>query len=183
MLRVHENLYRDDVDIVDEAVFMRGAIAELGLSVAEFAEQVGRSVQYVRDRLDLLLFDEAVQESVRSKMISFSVAKWIARIEDLDTRHWYLEYAVKNGVSAIVAQTWYEASKVGQLQPAEESAQAASAGVQRPQRIWTVPCRICAASVRQEEARMFLAHQSCIDLLDRVKVGAGEAAPAGGENA
>src|SRR3990167_783747 len=53
ILRMHENLIREDVDPVSEAIFIANQIKALRTDLAAFAKMLGKSEQYIGDRLSI----------------------------------------------------------------------------------------------------------------------------------
>ena len=161
ILKIHENLFREDVNIVDEATFIREAMARLNLNTAGFARLINRSDSYVRDRLNLLSYDDYIIEALKKGQISFSVAKYLSRIEDSGRRREYIDYAVRDGVTPAVAQRWYEFAKEGTLPatPSEEFIRETENA--EPVKIYPVPCVICGGGIPPAEAKLVFIHKEC----------------------
>ena len=55
---IAENIERKEVDPVDESLFLGRLLDKLGWTVEQAAEKVGRSVQWVEDRLGILEYPD-----------------------------------------------------------------------------------------------------------------------------
>ena len=78
--KIHENLYRENINSADEAEFYEKLITLKGLSIHEIAEKTGKSASYIRGRLDLLEGDPLVMEALRDDQINISVAQELNKI-------------------------------------------------------------------------------------------------------
>jgi len=104
--RIAENLYRTQPDPVDEGRFYRYLIEECGKTVEEIAKLIGKSKNYVYQRLEATGWAPEIQEAVQKGEISFSVARELATIEDEQTRKALTEYAKESGASVATVKAW-----------------------------------------------------------------------------
>lgn len=162
IMKVHENLYREEVDAVDEAHFIKKSLSRLGASISEFARMISKSEQYVRGRLDILEWDGEIMAAVKSGELSISAARILEKITDLNIKREYAIYAKNNGATADVVRNWYESWRIGALppQPTAEIIQEPETKTERT--IWTVDCKLCRGKIPAPEARLFYAHEDCI---------------------
>jgi ParB family chromosome partitioning protein len=77
---LEENLQRADLDPIDEAraLYRR---CQAGISVADLAGKVGRTPQWVSDRISLLALAEDIQSLVRSKQLPLNRARMLSELE------------------------------------------------------------------------------------------------------
>lgn len=78
-IRLIENLERDQLNAIEEAAAFKSLLKLLGCTETALAQQLKRSPQYVRSRLDLLHLDPRVQHIVVDQKISLASAVEIAR--------------------------------------------------------------------------------------------------------
>lgn len=178
VLKIHENLYREDVNIIDEATFLAEMILKKGYNITEMSHLIRRSETYVRDRLDLLKWDREMMEAVGSGKISFSAAKHLSRITDEKVRHQYLNFAVKGGISPRVAFDWYSRWKNGQLPPTPSEKILHNFETDKEEVIQTVPCELCGGDCPVAEARLFYAHPECLRRFQNIALEANKRIPA-----
>lgn len=120
-LKIHENLFREDVNIVDEAMFIDQAMVQLKKSMEEIADMMGKSQSYVFTRLAILNYPEYLKEPLREGKIKFAVARALYKITDEKVLKDYVFYAVQNGCTEDMAKEWarkWRAEK--QQEPGEE---------------------------------------------------------------
>lgn len=113
--KLHENLEREDINALDEARFIFRINKKYDLNQGEIAKQIGRSEGYVSQRLAIMAAPQVVQDALEDGVISFSVARELAQIDDDIELNQLLHFAVENGITPNVARSWrmqYEARKL-----------------------------------------------------------------------
>lgn len=163
MIKVHENLFREDVDPVDEAFFISRALDRLQLTPHDFAGKINRSEQYVKDRLMIISYDDYLIDYIKQKRVPLIVAKYLSQISDAIQRRMFVDYAANNGVTQHIARQWLEESRQGTLPTVTEATDPASLFPDLPRKIWTVDCRLCGGQIPVPEAKLVYAHGSCVD--------------------
>jgi len=104
--RAHENIFREDVNPIDEAEYFRKLMNKYQWSFSDLALAVKKSVSYVSDRIALLEGDPEVLEAVRDKKIGTSIARELLRIDNPQDRHRLLWYAINSGASLETVRRW-----------------------------------------------------------------------------
>lgn len=79
-----ENLQRDDLNPIEEATSFKRMIDDFGYTQQKVANVLGKSQQYVADRLSLLKLTEPVQDMITARAVSPSVGRMLARHDDTD---------------------------------------------------------------------------------------------------
>lgn len=82
-----ENIQREDLNPIEEAMAYRRLMEEFHLKQDEIAERVSKSRTAVTNSIRLLKLDEKVQEMVISEMISTGHARALLSIEDPKTQY------------------------------------------------------------------------------------------------
>lgn len=162
-IKIHENLFREDVDPVDEAFFIAHAMERLEITPAEFAQKINRSEQYVKDRLLLTTYDDYVLNHIKSKRLSLSVAKILSDISDPIQRQLLIDNAADNGITAAVARMWVTQHNQALLPIFEQSEDLSALPLDVPTKIWTVDCILCGGQVPAKTARLSYSHGDCLD--------------------
>lgn len=160
-LRLTENLQRHDVDPVDEACFIAESMKEYKLEIPAIAELLGRSMQWVEDRLEVFAMPEYLQASLKQKRIPLGAALWLGRIENEGTRRQYTMWATTNGVSVAGAKQWYENLKATNfiLPVTDTPIRDEGGNIQQVRK--SVPCGACRGDVFLEEADSVWVHRVC----------------------
>ena len=110
-----ENLEREDVDPVDEAVFITRYIAETKKTPEEVAKQLRRSVEYVKTRIAVGEMPDYMQAALKTGDIKLGVALALFKITDDGIRRMWTEMAARDGISVPTAEYWYQGWKLQQL--------------------------------------------------------------------
>lgn len=105
-IKIHENVEREELSAADEAVFFAELYEKLGQDVDQVVAAVRKSRDYVETRLNLLRGSAAVLEALRAGKIVFGVALELNRMTREEDRLYYLEYALKSGVSIRLVRVW-----------------------------------------------------------------------------
>lgn len=106
ILKMHENLLRRDVDVVDEACFIGEYLSQHKMSIADFAALINRSEKYVRDRLEVFNMPDYLQFYLKHKMIPLGVALELNQITDEKDKKYYSAYAAQNGAAVATVKRW-----------------------------------------------------------------------------
>ncbi len=105
-MRAMENLSRHDVDPVSEAVFVGTLMTKQNKSEADIAEIFNRSLQWVKQRLEVFSMPEYLQNYLRQKRISLGSALVLNTITDEQKKKSAVDFAALNGVSVAQANRW-----------------------------------------------------------------------------
>jgi ParB family chromosome partitioning protein len=98
-MRAHENLFRDDIDPVDEALYIGKLIGDDDTKIVAIASTLNRSVQWVEDRLAILTYPDYFLPSLKMGKIKLGVAKALAQIGDDVYRHMFFDNAIRDGMT------------------------------------------------------------------------------------
>ena len=104
VLRMHENLIREDVDPVSEAIFIVKAIKELGLDITVFARMLNRSVEYVCNRVSIAEMPSYLQRAVKDRTLPLGVALILNQVDDEMYKERWTAAAVRDGMTIRSAQ-------------------------------------------------------------------------------
>lgn len=161
VVKMHENLMREDVNPVDQAFYVRNTIAALKLSKSDFAQMTNHSPEWVQSRLDLCEYDEPIRIAIQDGRMSLGAAKWLMMIEDPKVRLMYTDYAVRGGLSVSMANAWYrswlanktpmsynEAANISDYEPSQKSE-------------FKVECPACGCYELPENMQLVYIHGEC----------------------
>lgn len=126
-IRAHENLFRDDINPVDEAIYIGKLIGDDDSKISELAKQLNRSIAWVQDRLDILDYPDYFLPAVKNSKIKLGVAKCLAAIQDDRYRKMFFDQAVNTGMAVWQADYYLRQYEAGvfknseDIQPPDES--------------------------------------------------------------
>lgn len=115
----HENLHREDVDVVDQAINVGRLLSGDDANVDVVARRLNRSVAWVRSRLEILSYPDYFLPPLKRGVLKLGVASWLAQIEDDAWRRQYLDVAVNQGMSELQARYLHDQWKMGVIPPSD----------------------------------------------------------------
>lgn len=165
--KLNANLWRQDMNPVEEAGFFNVLLPDFGNDTDKLAAALGLSRQYVEGRLLLLQGDSDVLEAVAKHQIRLGVASILNKMTDKTQRDYYLGWAVRTGCTIETARQWLQIAEA-----ATASAVAASAGPATPPA--PLPptrdifiCLFCAEKEPVTDLELWHVHHSCRVRLER----------------
>src|SRR3990167_6476631 len=168
-MRMHENLYREDVNPVDEARYIRVMVDTHKVEPGARAKMTGKSEAYLKGRYDLLDYPDYLVQAVQQEHVSLSAAQWLARIEDDRVRMEYTRFAILGGITAKRAEAWYRSWMLGSL-PREASAFAPAPDEPSAEpRKLMMPCVLCRHDDDIENMGMYYAHRDCAQAVSKMQ--------------
>ena len=116
-LKLHENLYRQELTPVEEAAFFAELLPGCDNDTDKLCQLVKQSRNYVEGRLLLLSGDPEVLAAVAQREISLGVGEELNKIQRESDRHWYLKWARETGATRATVRQWRFNSEA-QVEPA-----------------------------------------------------------------
>jgi ParB/RepB/Spo0J family partition protein len=126
LVKLHENIYREDITVGDEARLYGYLLRSLGMSQKEIAAFASKSEGYVSQRVAILNYPQPLMEKLESGDISFAVARELSKIDDIKTLTSLIYAAATGGCSESTAKMWrqqFEATKTPLILPEEDGQQ------------------------------------------------------------
>lgn len=173
MMKIHENLYRLDVNPIEEAHHYNRLIQDMKLTPRRIAEIIKRSERYVYDRLNILSYPQQLLDALDSGSISFSVAREFARLTDERQLGNYIRYAAANGQTAAGAKKWVEDSLKPAYQP--PTSDPGEPG-QQPMFVQSNdlgPCFFCQEPTHLNDCQTVYVHDGCIERRNQIMADSG----------
>ncbi len=99
-----ENLQREDLNPIEEALAYRRLQAEFGLTQAEIAEQVGKSRSTVANSMRLLQLPQEIQEALAQGRLSAGHARAILAIDDAEEQKRFAYTLLQESTSVRAAE-------------------------------------------------------------------------------
>mgnify|MGYP001578724685 CR=1 FL=1 len=160
--KIHENIYRADVNPVDEAAYLDYLVKTYKLSPQKLGEQIGKSASYVSDRLAILSYPDELRQALSRGQVKLTVARVFSRITDPQKLHEYLHYALVSGITPQVAEGWYADWKRQQKGEFDEPKETQSLPFVDQYKPTQVNCLICAEDLPMMYARIAYLHDECL---------------------
>ncbi|MBA7534832.1 Nucleoid occlusion protein [subsurface metagenome] len=160
-----ENMFRQNLTPIEESAAVLDCLESERFNHVELAKALGKSTQWVEDRINIAHWPRDVQKAVHGGWISTSAARNLAKIEDEPHRQMLLDFARENGATARVTAAWLQAWQAGQVH--EDPAQitpAAGESALPPIEPYS-PCVICARKMKMIELHFTPVCDDCSHLL------------------
>lgn len=162
MMKIHENLYRVDINPFDEANHYKRLMETMKISPARIAHFTNRGESYVRARLAVLEYEPALQQALAEGKIKLGVAQELSRITETHKLTEMLGWAVGNGITQAVARKWVDEQlpqnqPTGDFIPDPVSDQNFTPASEQHSK-----CFYCMQDVRLMEAYTVYVHDHCI---------------------
>ena len=111
IMRATENIFREGITPIEEALIYQTLMNDEGMSIEQIAKRMRKSAGIVRRRLDLLRMPQCLQTAIHKKDITYGVAESLWGLGDQAQIEYYLMFAIENGVSVAVVRTWVKDEK------------------------------------------------------------------------
>lgn len=166
MGRMHENLFREDVNPVDEADYLHNMVEVHKMPMEDLVRATGKSEAYIKARLDLIQYPAYLLEALHKEAITLGAASWLVRITDENVRGEYTRFAISQGVTAATAKQWYMTWQMGNL-PREAATFVPQTDPEsgKPRTI-EMPCVICRQEADIHTLEMHYVHGSCVSTME-----------------
>ena len=124
-LALIENLQREDLNAVEEALAYRSLLEEYGMTQEEASRQIGKSRSAIANSLRLLELPEALLSLLASNQLSAGHARALLAVTDPEDQATLASLICKKGLSVREAELWVRRWKEKPAQqPAEEESSA-----------------------------------------------------------
>ena len=104
--RLHENLKREELNVVDQAALIHKLRTEGGYSHKEIAEMFGKSEGWVYDTERIHYADQEIKDALIAGHIKKSHAYMLMKHPDKERRLYFLKLCIENGASPKTLDIW-----------------------------------------------------------------------------
>jgi len=109
-LRLAENVTRSQLSPIEEATQLAALLRANPGGVDAVAADLGRGVDWILDRLDILTWPAALLTHLQARRVSLAAARILVRISPPSLRDQRIQDAANHGCSAKTAQLWLQTS-------------------------------------------------------------------------
>lgn len=159
-----ENVQRQDLTPIEEAYGLLELIGDDEPNFRRLQSQTGKSREWIRQRLELLLLPDDLQDAIQTDTLTIGVAKAFSIIEDPELRQSYIEYATANSLTAADARAWASnwqaaATGVAAVQDFERTLEERTEGMPYVPQLWN--CFVCREPRQQTDCSMHVICRQC----------------------
>lgn len=169
-IKILENDVREQVNAAEAGAYlMRLFETRANHDIDVLCSIVRRSRSYVDDRLLLVQGDADVLVALKSKRITFAVAKELNRVKDVGYRRLYLQNAIDGQASAKVVKKWRDQLELlAGAQPATPSGDNSGAVVELEPPPSHLACICCKMVENTNRLKLVYVHDYCeLAILDK----------------
>ena len=141
--RFAENLQREQLSPMEEAVAIARYMEREGKDVKATARALNRSEWWVTHRVALMSMPPELGDMVHAEKLAAGAALELAKVTDDDHRSYLLEYAVRSGANIAVLREWVNSWESQQLNNPAEKAPLPAMPDAGQEVIVTMPCYLC----------------------------------------
>lgn len=164
-VRLAENTVRSNLTPIEEAHSLALLVEKHPEAVDGVAAMLGRTVDWVLDRLDILKYPDELQRCVHQKTVSLAAAKWLARIPDPDEQASLIHQAEQNGITAATARLWYQHAVQQKPESLSVSENEDREHITPLKTTTTTPCNLCTNDVDLNDARTLYFCPQCVSAI------------------
>lgn len=159
--KLHENLFRENVNPVDEATFLARYIKNTSASVEDIAKMLHRTVDWVEGRLEILLYPDYMINEIYAGKIALGVARYLAQIPNEQIKKEYTRFAALQGINIITAKRWLSSAKGNTLPANPANLPEGQDYYETPARAFITKCAICQQNDEIVKMESDLVHPDC----------------------
>jgi len=160
-----ENMYRKNLSPIEEAGAINDCLLSGEFLMDQLADALGRSVQWVKDRIDLVSWPDDVTRAVHLGKLSVSAARNLSKITDFTHRALLVDYAIENGATARTTAAWFQAWSVGAMVDNPGDIQVEAGRDTLPPIVPYTPCVICGRQGKMTELTYVPICPECSELV------------------
>lgn len=108
ILKLHENIKRIPLDHIDQGNTFLMMIETFGMTEKDIADRSGMSISYISQHISLVRLKNELTQAVKNRSISFSQARELMRVDDVDERNRLLRYCQHDGATVQVLKSWVQ---------------------------------------------------------------------------
>jgi ParB family chromosome partitioning protein len=144
--RFAENLQREQLSPMEEAVAIQRYIERTGKTAKEVARALNRTEWWVSHRVALVAMPGELCDMVHAGKLPAGSALELAKVTDDDHRKYLLEYAVRSGANVAVIREWVSTWETQQMHNPAEKAPLPVMPDAGQEVVVTMPCYLCGTA-------------------------------------
>lgn len=141
--RFAENLQREQLSPMEEAVAINRYIERTGKTTKEVARALNRTEWWVAHRAALMAMPGELCDMVHTGKLPAGSALELAKVSDDSHRKYLLEFAVRSGANVAVIREWVNQWELQQLNSPSEQAPRPEMPDAGQEIVITMPCYLC----------------------------------------
>jgi ParB family transcriptional regulator, chromosome partitioning protein len=161
LLKMHENMAREDINPIDWANHLTYLKTQFHISNAKMAETLGFSEAWISQHLDIFNYPVEVLEAIKHGTLSFSAARELAQIKDPIKRKVYVTAGVKSGVTPDQAANWRREANTPEYKAPETAEGVIAQNGENPAPLALLICPVCNTGIEYADLLTLQIHRDC----------------------
>jgi ParB family chromosome partitioning protein len=159
--RFTENLQRDDLTPMEEALAVARMTEATGADAHEIARLLRRSESWVRQRIELMQMPDDLRALTHTRDLAITTALNLARVTDDAHRAYLTNYALRSGANAGVIRQWVSEWELACARGEADSAPRPVVGDAQQPMIIQIPCYTCHTPTDHREMEIVRLCKGC----------------------
>lgn len=105
-VKLHANLYREDLSVAEEAIFIVDLINKYDYTEEQLCRAVRQKVSWVNERIALVRGNKLVFDALRERKINLAIAKQLNRLKTDSDVSYFLSLVIQGGATAVTTSKW-----------------------------------------------------------------------------
>lgn len=160
-IKLAENISRVDLNSIELALGVLKIQKKFGTPLNVIAKAIGKTPQFIERKLALLKLPGSIQEAIEKRVITDRVGMELGRIDDEVERERLLTYAVANGVTWKVVNSWVESWILNSRRSLEQKGKEIERLNTVPGREIQVTCLLCGGKEDITKVTYEPVHREC----------------------
>lgn len=166
-LTVHENLYRENLNPIEEADQIHAYILAEAPTLEHLAAAWGKSASWIQSRIEIASYPQELRDAIEQKQITLGAAQKIMTVSEDWQRKYFITQAIENASTIREINGWI-ATYRGMEDPLPDSVITREQIAERQKELATyTDCRICTNRTGMTELYTLLVCPNCADSLKK----------------
>lgn len=168
-VKIAENIVREDVNVIDEGLYLLQIKEKYACSQKELANMINRAESYVSERIKATDWNPELKRALKENLITFSVARELSKLESDDQLYACLNSAVEYGTTPDQARRWvrdYKAQVMSEEASGSYNGLSAEEQLIAPS-VLLQSCQICHVANEPRDMIYLTVCRSCSDTIKK----------------
>lgn len=166
IIRLHENLYREDISPVEEAEAMARLETTYHFTRSKIANLLGKSASYVTQRLAILHWHPDLRRALSLGQINYSVARELYLVTDEKRLRFLIEQIISSGASVRTVANWVLEWKAELAHIGEQASSPTPVVEMEPTSDEPTSCFVCSRFISRDVAKKIIVCGECLAMIE-----------------
>lgn len=169
VIRLHENLYREDISPLAEAEAMGRLERTYHFTRSKIANLLGKSASYVTQRLQILTWHPELKRVLSLNSINYSVARELSAVTDDGSLRSMIEQIISAGASVRTVANWVIEWKADVVAAADKQSVAQPRDETKPTQEGQPSCFTCGLYISGDNRIRIDLCPDCLEIVEKLR--------------